>query len=67
MSEKKDYRKIEKAPFQNRASVILKLTEKSYKFVRSIKETCYSLRNFFFVSFSNKGSIHMFNIFANTF
>jgi len=54
MSEKKDYTKKEKAPFQNRASVILKLTEKSYKFVRSITEACCSLRNFFFVSFSNK-------------
>jgi hypothetical protein len=66
MSEKKDYRKIKKAPLLKRANVILNQTEKLYQLVSSIKETCYCIRILFFVSISNKGSLQMFNILAIT-
>jgi hypothetical protein len=67
MSEKKDYRKMKNAPLQKRANVILKLNEKTYKFVRNKKEACCYFRHFLFDSISNKDSSQMFKILASTF
>jgi len=59
MAEKKDYRKMKKAPLHKRADVILKLNEKSYKIVRSKKEACCYFRHFLFVSISTKIFIYV--------